>query len=255
MQAVYQRFRARRRAPLSQRAVAMLLAIGLQLVVILALLRLDDRPLSPSEPDRALSTFSLIPARTPARTATPRPKAVAKRKASASASAAAPSATVPKPSTPEQPPPPVNPLFGNKALFDGANIAALPAHDEDRASGSSQGSGADSAAAYGPGEGPGGQRLYKADWVREPSDAELRTYMPQGIAKGSTADIACRTIPDQRVDNCRMLAESPLGSGLARGLREAAWQFRIRPPRVGGKAMVGTWVHIHFDFTRDAPGD
>ncbi len=115
-----------------------------------------------------------------------------------------------------------------------------------------------SAAAYGPGEGPGGARLYKAEWVREPSDAELVTYIPRGAPRGATADIACQTIEHFHVENCRSLGEAPPGSGLARGLRLAAWQFLVRPPRIDGKPQIGTWVRIHFDFGRiakQAPDD
>lgn len=114
--------------------------------------------------------------------------------------------------------------------------------------GSDSGSGKDSVAAYGPGEGPGGGALYAAEWYREPTHAELATYMPKNLESG-TAMIACKTIPDYRVENCRSLGESPVGSGLARALREAAWQFRVRPPRRDGKPMIGAWVRIRFDLT------
>ncbi|MDE2403773.1 MAG: hypothetical protein KGM17_03525 [Sphingomonadales bacterium] len=112
-----------------------------------------------------------------------------------------------------------------------------------------------SASAYGPGEGPGGARLYNAEWVREPSDAEMRGYMPaQGTAPGSWAVIACKTVEHFRVDNCQQLDESPPGSGLSRALRQAAWQFLVRPPRIDGKPVVGAWVRIRFDFGRAHAG-
>lgn len=113
-----------------------------------------------------------------------------------------------------------------------------------------QGQGEGGGAAAGVGEGPGGATLYAAQWYREPRDAEIGPYLPATRAPGSWAIIACRTIQDYHVEDCREMDESPRGSGLARALRQAAWQFLVRPPRVDGKAQLGTWVRIRFDFTK-----
>lgn len=125
------------------------------------------------------------------------------------------------------------------------------------APGSAGGStGAGSGKTYGPGEGPGGIQLLRAQWYREPLDAELSTYMPaRAFPPGSWATIACRTIEHYHVEDCRELSESPPGSGLSRALRQAAWQFLVRPPRLDGKAQLGTWVSIRFDFIRAARKD
>lgn len=103
-------------------------------------------------------------------------------------------------------------------------------------------------AGEGAGEGPGGVRLYNAQWYREPTDAEIGPYMPPRRMVGDWAMIACRTIERYHVEDCQELDESPRGSGLARALRQASWQFLVRPPRVNGKSQVGEWVRIRFDF-------
>ncbi len=97
--------------------------------------------------------------------------------------------------------------------------------------------------------GPHGEPLYPAEWVREPTRAELATYLPPVVPQDAFALIACRTVAGFRVEDCTELDQSPAGSGLSRAIRLAAWQFRVRPPRVGGKLEVGAWVSIRIDFT------
>lgn len=113
----------------------------------------------------------------------------------------------------------------------------------------SNGKGNGSDTAYGPGEGPGGVRLYRADWYRKPTDAELATYMPKRGQLSGWGLIACQTIDHYHVDNCRILGESPRGSGFGRAVQNAAWQFLVKPPRVDNQVQLGKWVSIRIDYT------
>jgi protein TonB len=97
------------------------------------------------------------------------------------------------------------------------------------------------------GSGPNGEKLYAAAWQREPYDSELKGYLSTATGPGWGL-IACRTVPDYRVEDCVALGESPRGSQIARAVLAAAWQFRVRPPRVGGQLQVGEWVRIRIDY-------
>ena len=167
---------------------------------------------------------------------------------------AKPTATPPPPRPPApdaSAPTPFRMIVVSKEVFGASDIGKLPKSGPPAPAGDAADS-AESASTYGPGEGPGGATLYAADWYRKPRHAELAYYLPAVVREGSWAEIACQTIEDYRVENCRALAESPPGSGLANALRRAAWQFRVRPPRIDNKPMLHTWVRIHFDFTGKA---
>ena len=87
-----------------------------------------------------------------------------------------------------------------------------------------------------------------ATWI-DPAlrdEAELRGYL--STAQPGWGMIACRTVADFRVDDCVALDEYPTNSRLARAVLAAAWQFRVRPPQLGGQMMVGEWVRIRFDY-------
>jgi protein TonB len=103
------------------------------------------------------------------------------------------------------------------------------------------------------GRGPNGEALYAAEWAREPTDAELGGYLPRNAPDGFGL-IACKTLPENRVDDCVELDQEPHGSHLASAVRQAAWQFRVRPPRKGGRALVGSWVQIRIDYYHTGSG-
>lgn len=231
------------RPPLSQRAIAITLAVAAHVLLILLLWHLTPDAAPPRDTAPTLSAFDVSPAaRSTARRTTqpkPAPAAAARR--------ATPVPPQPRPPVPPNPLPPM--VVVDRGTFAAGDIAALSSRDGTAEKGKSA-STQDSSAPYGPGEGPGGARLYNAEWVREPTDAELSGYLPNGAPAGGVALIACQTVERFHVENCRSLGETPLGSGLSRAMRQAAWQFLVRPPRINGKPMVGAWVRIRIDFTR-----
>lgn len=98
------------------------------------------------------------------------------------------------------------------------------------------------------GSAPNGEPMYAAAWYREPYDSELRGYLSTADGPG-WALIACRTVADFKVDDCVGIDEYPLGSNMLRAVLAAAWQFKVRPPRVGGVSRVGEWVRIRIEYS------
>jgi hypothetical protein len=227
------------RSSTRRRATAIGLTLAAELLFLWILLGLN-----PPLPNSILSqpiavTFDLAPK--PQKTPAASPRAKAKVIAQSPPKQTQPRPVAPQPKPAQVPPSPF--IAMNKSDMAAADISKL-------GSGSSSGSGegANSAVA-GPGEGPGGVRLYKAEWYREPTDGELAYYLPKnGVDRGSWAQIACQTVEHYHVDNCSLLGESPMGSGLARAIRLASWQFLVRPPRIDGKPLVGSWVRIRIEF-------
>lgn len=247
LSASFQARENRERTPLRRRIGGILFALLVELLLVIALLSLNRFNPEPQKVAPPLS-FELIPA--PEKGGGEKAAKAAPANKSEPAPSKSDVMTVPKPVVPPPVPvaPPKKDLFPDLVRVDrdtltSGDIGKIPSTAREGGD-----SGKDSVAAYGPGQGPGGQPLYNAEWVREPTQAELAFYLPP-IKESGWALIACRTAPDNRVENCRTLGESPLGSGLSRGFRQAAWQFRVYPPRVGGKKLIGAWVRIYYQLS------
>lgn len=93
-----------------------------------------------------------------------------------------------------------------------------------------------------------GEPLYAARWYREPTDSELAGYLSTANGPGY-ALIACKTVTGYYVEDCQLLSEGPQGSQIGRAVLAAAWQFRVRPARIGGREQFGSWVRIRIDYT------
>jgi len=219
-----------------RRLVAFMLALAFEVLFLLAFFA----PFSPlvRKTSPALTTIEFLPESTTS--ASTRKPEKAEKKAEKS-----PPPPLPAPPPPIVPPLPTKPAWVELSRNDlsAGDISKVPNRKGEGETGL-----ADSGTAMGPGEGPNGAPLYNAEWYVEPRPSELALYLPAGGPKPGWAMIMCQTAPAYRVENCRSLSESPPGSRLANALRQAAWQFKVRPPRRGGQALIGAWVKIRFDW-------
>ena len=219
----------------------MALAVGLNLLVLLALLTTGTLPLQPPSGGQEPLIVSLIPdadnasqaARSPQK---PRETPVREQK---------PPLPKPKIVLPAKPtietPRELPWIEMSKAEMAAADISRFPKSSES----ASAATGGDSEEV---GRAPNGEVLYAADWARKPTNTELNGYLPPNAPDGWGL-IACRTVAGNRVEDCMELGQSPRGSRLASAVRQAAWQFRVLPPRRNGRALIGSWVRIRIDYS------
>jgi protein TonB len=240
----------RYRASVGTRVLAALIAIGIIGLMILMLMQLGVLPAIAPKEEVKSTTFTLTPAPKRAPSPTKSPVKTKRVTSGGAPRQRAPVAKAPPPTL--APPVPWNVIPLTKQEFASSDIAKLhsnaPASDKPPEGGSGSGTGRDSGKTYGPGDGPGGVQLYNAEWYVRPTDAQMAFYMPKTNTGSGWGDVACKTADHYHVEDCQELGESP-GSGFARAVRQAAWQFLVRPPRIDGKPQIGAWVRIHYVFT------
>lgn len=233
------------KAQFGRRTAGLLLALLLEALLVLALLRLGNVDLTRKSDGDALKTFALAPDSQEQKAApeTPSQKTMQQR------------------TQPETPPPvpdkPILPQTLPSTIrlspqdMAAADISKIQPRQEPTQNAKPTFGPADTGATGDTprmaGTGPNGEPLYAAEWYRKPYDNELSGYL-------STADgpgwglIACKTEPEYRVDQCVIVDEYPAGSRIANAVLQAAWQFRVRPPRRGGRVLLGEWVGIRIDY-------
>ncbi len=242
-------FFERLRSGAGRRAVGLGLALALECLLLLALLSLGSGiGIDDAEED---ITFVSIEASEPSRPEAPEPEPARESEADpapvpAPRETAAPIAPSPLDPTPRPTPRAIIPTpFQLPPAAEPRPVR--PARPDAQAYGPpSRGRSASGDTAR-VGTAPNGQPLYAARWYREPRDDELAGYLSTASGPGWGL-IACRTAPDFRVEDCVGLDEYPNGSRITRAVLAAAWQFKVRPPQLGGVPQVGSWVRIRIDY-------
>lgn len=243
---------------LRRRGAALLIALVIELL-LLALLLFFVPPLPGRKHGNSLNTFG-IEASKGEESPDKKPAEKQEKRAARAQKTQAQARTQPPPPvpTPIETPVPVGPptfLKLSRNDYQQGDISKVPSRAEN-----TDGAATETADAGGGGgsndtptagrKGRNGETLYVAEWVREPTNAELNPYINENRARyPGFGLVACRTVARNRVEDCYELEETR-GTGFAGSVRQAAFQFLVRPPRVNNKLMVGEWVTIRIDYHR-----
>ena len=234
-----------------RRAVSLALALAIEILLLLAFFTLNWREKRrPEFEGGRLTTFDISAESEADRSSTVQKEAEVTL---APIRPPRPVQPIPQPKI-ELPERPLQMIEVTRETFIASDIAKLGSNAEGYTrSADAGGSGSGPGDSQQVGTAPNGQPLYAAEWYREPTHTELAAYLPKTMMQGGGWGlIACKTAPRYRVEDCVELGSSP-GSRLAGAVRQAAWQFLVRPPRKGGKPLVGEWVRIRIDYTVSDP--
>lgn len=222
----------------------MVVALALEALLLLALLTLG-RSVEPP-PEAQLTEVSLeasdmaepeadepAPEDSPPRPTERTPPQPVETTAPEVAPAPVPVSRIPLPTAPPAPPPAEPPPATPRAVirdqaYGPPNTGAPRSSDSERV-----------------GTAPDGSPLYRAEWYREPG-AEFFGFF--SAASPGWGLMACRTIANFYVADCVPLGETP-GSRLNRSMLAGSGVLRVRPPRLGGRSLVGSWVRIRIDYS------
>jgi protein TonB len=227
------------RPEIGRRATAIAIALAIECLLLLALLSLglsSEPPPKPQVTEVSLAAEDVAEPESEApvpdeseptqRSAPPRP---VETSAPALTPAPAPVALISLPTAPVVPPPAAAPPAPVEGPVYGPPDTGRPRSDDSERVGTA----------------PNGEPLYAAQWYQRPGK-EFDGYL--SAASPGYGLMACRTIPDFYVTDCVALGETP-GSRLTRSMLAGSGVLRVRPPRLGGRSLVGSWVRIRIDYS------
>lgn len=233
------------RTQLGRRTTGLLLALILEALLVLALLRLGRVDLTRKSDGASLKTFALAPDSEEQKATPEKPSFKSEQQ---QVSPETPQPVPDKPILPQTLPTMIQLSPQDMQMAD---ISRIQPREQQTPNVKSTFGPSDNGASQDTprmaGTGPNGEPLYAAEWYRKPYDNELNGYLSTASGPGWGL-IACRTVADFRVDDCAIVDEYPAGSRIANAVLQAAWQFRVRPPRRGGRALLGEWVGIRIDY-------
>jgi len=232
-------------SPQKSRYVSLLLSVAICALLLLAILSMAGVAIQTGTPANQFTAIKLTPppkevlqAHAGAKS---KPKATTVPHQAQAAIKLPPHVDIKNPNKVEWPPGFIHMSHADLANSDISNIHSAAPGGNGNSNGGGGGKGGDN--------GPGESTFYNVEWYRKPPKNALENYMRPGQNPGRMATIECRMIENYHVDDCHEVSEVPRGSGMARVLREASWQFQVRPPRLDGKPLLGTRVHITYTFT------
>ena len=240
----------RLRSGAGRRTLGLGLALAIEALMLLLLFTMGPgRPPGVEEDRTTVVTFTSPDAAEKAPEPSPEPEQQAQeQQATQPREAEQPRPPIPAEPTTEPPPQPIMPM--RYELPPAAAIpprASRPAPPAGPAYGPADTRSAASRDTERVGTAPNGEPLYAAAWYTEPRQDAMRAYLSTAHGPGWGL-IACRTAPDYRVEDCVALEEWPQGSQINRAVLAMAWEFRVRPPRRGGRSLVGAWVRIRIEW-------
>lgn len=245
----------RLRGRLRERSAAVALALAIELLLVLLLIFMA--PVMPGKEKGAIPAVFSVDSGDSDEAQETTPQKAARQQTKSGRAQPTPPKPVEPPPPPFQPPPPVPlpPSFlkltreqYRAADITGRGTAPQPADSAGAQVASAAGGGGMAGDSAVVGKAPNGEPLYRAEWYRRPTNAELQPYISPRARGPGYGVVACRMVPSYRVEDCQVIGEGPGGYAYGRAVQQAAWQFRVRPPRIGGKEQYGTWVSIRITY-------